>query len=65
MVTKGDRCGGLGGMDWEFGFGICTLRYMEQSANVYLKYNTENSTKYSVIIYVEKESEREWICVYV
>ena len=27
MVTKGDRCGGLGGMDWEFGFGICTQVY--------------------------------------
>ena len=28
MVTKGDRLG-VGGMDWGFGMGICTLRYME------------------------------------
>ena len=27
MVTKGDRCGGE--MDWRFGTGICTLKYME------------------------------------
>ena len=26
MVTKGDR---WGGMDWGFGIGMCTLRYME------------------------------------
>ena len=30
-----------------------------------LLYNTENSTQYSAIIYVGKESEREWMCVYV
>ena len=30
-----------------------------------LLYSTENSTQYSVIIYVGKESEREWICAYV
>ena len=34
-------------------------------ANGDLLYNTENSTWYSVIIYVGKESEREWMCVYV
>ena len=32
MVTKGDRLW-EGGMDWGFGTGICTLRYMEPLAN--------------------------------
>ena len=65
MVINGDRWWGVGGMDWEFGIGIGTLRYMEWLANKDLLYSTENSTQYSVIIYVRKESEREWICVYV
>ena len=28
MVTNGERWG-LGGMDWGFGIGICTVQYME------------------------------------
>ena len=64
MVTKGDRWG-MGGMDWGFGIGICTLSYIELLANGDLLYCTENSTQYSVIIYVGKESKREWICVYI
>ena len=52
-------------MDWWFRTGICTLRYMDQLANRDLLYSTENSTQYSVITYVGKESEREQICVYV
>ena len=42
--------------EWIGGLGL---------ANRDLLYNTENSTQYSVIIYVGKESEREWICVYI
>ena len=38
---------------------------MEWLANWDLLYSTENSTQYSVIIYVGKESEGEGICVYV
>ena len=61
MVIKGDRLG-VGGMDWGFGTDdICTMRYMELLANRDLLYSTENSTQYSAIIYVGKESEREWI----
>ena len=30
-----------------------------------LLYGTENATQYSVITYMGKESEKEWICVYV
>ena len=45
-----------------FGTGICTLRYMELLVNGDLLYSTENSIQYSVIIYMGKESEREWMC---
>ena len=31
----------------------------------HLLYSTENSTQYSVIIYMEKESEKDWMCLYV
>ena len=50
--------GGKRGMDWGFGIGICTLRYMEGLAIGDLLYSTENSTQCPVIIYVGKESER-------
>ena len=62
MVTKWDR---LGGMDYGFGIGICTLWCTEQLANVDLVYIRGNSPQYSVIIYMGKESEREWLCVHV
>ena len=42
--------GWVGGMDWGFGIGICTLRYMEWLATGDLLYSTENSTHYSMII---------------
>ena len=50
-------------MVWGFGIGICTLRYMEPLAKGGLLYSTENSTPYSVIIYVGKESEKMAMCV--
>ena len=52
---------GQGGMDWGFGIGICALWHMEWLAIGDLLYRTENSTQYSVIIYVGKESEKEWV----
>ena len=51
-------------MDWRFGTGICTLTYIDCLVNGDLLYSTENSTQYSVIIYVGKESEREQMCIY-
>ena len=54
----------MGGMDWEFGTGICILWYMEWMVNRDLLYRTGNSTQYSVITCIVKESEAEWICVY-
>ena len=59
------QVGGLGRMDWGFGIGICTLRYVEKLANEDLPYSAVNSTQYSVAIHGGKESEREWMCVYV
>ena len=56
---------GGGGVDWEFGIGTCTLFYMEWVVIGDLLYSTENSIQYSVINYMGKESEKEWICVYV
>ena len=38
---------------------------IERFANGDLLYGTENSTQYSVIICVGKESESKWMCVYV
>jgi len=57
--------GGWRGIYRGFGTGTCTLRYMKWLANGNILYSTDNSTQYSVIIYVGRESEREWICVYV
>ena len=54
---------GWGGVDWGFGIAIRTLRCMEWLAN--LLYSTKNTIQYSVIIYVRKKSEREWMCIYV
>ena len=54
-----------GQMDWGSGTGICTLLYMERMANGDLLYSTENSAQYSVITHMGKESEKEWIRVYV
>ena len=47
------------------GIGIYTLWYTEWLTDGDLLYNTKNSIQYSVIIYVGKESEREWMCVHI
>jgi len=52
-------------MDGGSGSGICTLWSLKQMANETLLYSTENSTQYAEIIYMGKESEKEWMCVYV
>ena len=62
-VTKGNRSGvdGLG-----FVIGICKLAiWNDWPTAMGPAVQTENSTQYSVIIYVGKEPEREWICIYV
>ena len=60
MVTKGG-----GGIYQEFGINIYTLIYIKQVIDKDLLYSTGNSTQYSVITYMGKESEKEWIYVYV
>ena len=47
------------------GIGIFIQLYMEWLANGDLLYSTGNSTQYSVIIYVRKESESEWMYVHI
>ena len=61
MVT-----GGKGGRDkLEIGIDIYTLLYIKLITNKDLLYSTGNSTQYSVMAYMGKESKKEWIYVYV
>ena len=57
MVTKGETCGG--GINQDLGINIYTLLYIRQITNKDLLYSTGNSTQYSVITYMRKESEKE------
>ena len=63
-LPKGKHWWG-GGISQEFGINIYTLMYIKQIINKDLLYTTGNSTQYSVITYMGKESEKEWIYVYV
>ena len=56
--------GGGGGINQVVGINICTLLYIKQIINKDLLYSTENSTQYSVITYKGKESEKEYIYIY-
>ena len=60
------KVGGWGGRDglrvWDW---HVHTEVMELLANRVLQHSTGNSTQYSVIIYVGKESEREWMCLHV
>ena len=60
MVTKKRR----GEINQECGINIYTLIYIKQIINNNLLYSTENYTHYFVIIYKEKESEKEYVCIY-
>ena len=63
MFTKGVMLGG--GVNQEFRINIHTLLYIRQITNKNLLYSTGNSTQYSVITYMRKESEKEWTnCLY-
>ena len=65
IITIGDGEGRRGGIDWEFGINIYRRLYIRQITNKDLLYSTGNSTQYSVITYMRKESKRECIHVYV
>ena len=51
-----------GGINQEVGINMCTL-YIKQIIDKDLPYSTGNSTQYSVITYMGKESEKEQIYV--
>ena len=57
MVTKGEMW--RGGVNQELGINIHTPLYIRQITNKNLLYSTGNSTQYSVITYMRKESEKE------
>ena len=61
----GHQGGKGGGISWEIGIDIYTLLYIKQITNKNLLYSTGNSTQYSVMTYMGKESKRVWIDVYV
>ena len=54
-----------GRINWKVGIDIFTLLYIKQIANKNLLYSTGNSTQYSVMAYMGKESEKEWVYVFV
>ena len=53
------------GTDWEFGIIRYTLLYIKYTTNKDLLYSTGKSTQYCVITCMGRESEKEWIYVYV
>ena len=53
MINKGERRGGI---NWEIGVDINTLLYIKQITNKDLLYSRGNSTQYSVMVYMGKES---------
>ena len=63
--TYGYQMGKGGGINQEVGINIYTLLYTKQIINKDLLYSTGNSTQYSVITYMRKESKKEQIYVYV
>ena len=50
-----------GWLDWRFGIGLCTLWCMEYVGHHWELYSMRNSTQYSVMVCVGKESEKEGI----
>ena len=53
----------MGGINWETGGDTCTLLYIKQISNKNLWYSTGNSTQYSVMAYMGKESKKVDICI--
>ena len=56
-LPKGKHRGG--GINQELGMNIHTLLYIRWIANKDLLYSTGNSTQYSVMTYMRKESKKE------
>ena len=64
VVAKREGEGG-GEKDWEFGISRGKLLYIEWINSKVLLYSTGNSTQYSVITYMGKESEKKRIYKYI
>ena len=56
---------GRGGITWKTGIDAYTLPYITYITNKDLLYSTRNSTQYSVMAYMGKESKKECIYVFV
>ena len=52
------------GRNWEIGIDIYTLMFIKQITNKNLLYSPGNSTRYSVMTYMGKESKKVDICIY-
>ena len=68
MTTVGAYLPGGGmreGIVREFEMDIYTLLYFKWITNKDLLYSTGNSTQYSAMTYMGKESQKEWVYVYV
>ena len=62
MVTKGEK-GGM--INWEYRINRYTQLYIKQLSNKDLLYSTGNYIQYLVITYNVKESENEYIFIYI
>ena len=62
MVTMGKR-ERRGGLNWVVGTDIHILLYIKWITNKNLLYGTGNSTQYSVMTCVGKQSIKQQICV--
>ena len=63
--SYGYKGGRWGGINWEIGIDIHIILYIKYITNKDLLYSTGNSTRYSVMTYMGKDSKKEWIYVYV
>ena len=61
MVTRAETLGGR--MNWEVRMGIDALLHTKLIDNKDVVCSLEKSVQYSVIAYIGKESEKEWLCV--
>ena len=62
MVTKGETVGR--DTHRAVGIGMYTLLYIKLISNKDLLYSLGKSSQYSVIAYMGRESEKEWIYMY-
>ena len=59
VLLKGKH--GRGRIKWKVGIDMYTLLYVEQMSNKDLPCSTGKSTEYSIVTYMRKEPEKEWI----